>query len=469
MVSQRMEREDRNRHVDEVFRERLSNLNVTPPADVWKTVESAIPRRKKGRYITAFRLAAATLLLFVLTGSLWLIYLNNPSGNNLADRPVSSVKDKKEVSPAGAPGLSEPVSGPSGMLKQTVAPAAAKRVTEATSVAREEETNRHGETLPAVSMQPAGMICRLPADEDLFSLLALVPVIREDQIDYEAGALTTTPGRLSLEPVTPSLLVRKNEPTYKWGIGGDFGPVFSYRNLPYKSEYTHFLNGQEEGTLSYGGTFSVFIKRKRRLSIQSGIGYYRAGQVSRDMIAFRQIKSGNLAILESKGNNYLYNSGGEPGYDHIPLFIANRRDPAGNDQTEYILNYLGNGLYEPVDAELRLDYEFVEVPLLLRYQIIDRAFGINVTGGLGASLLFNSTASVLTADGQNTRLGEIEGLRRSNINSTLGIGISYRITEDFLFRVEPTFKYYINPVSQTGGIDSHPFLFGVYSGLSIFF
>jgi hypothetical protein len=462
-----MEREDRNRHVDEVFRERLSDLNVTPPADVWKTVQSAIPRRKKVRYITAFRLVAATLLLFVLTGSLWLIYLNKPSGNDLADRPVSSVKDTK--TPSGdTPELSARGERSSTARKQeNVHPAKEKRP-QGTPLLRPEENSRHGETLPAVAMQPAGMICRLPADEDLFSLLALIPVIREEQIDYEAGALTTTPGKLNLEPIEPSLSV-KNEPTYKWGIGGDFGPVFSYRNLPYKSEYTRFLNGQEGGTLSYGGTFAVFIKRKRRLSVQSGIGYYRAGQVSRDMIAFRQIKSGNLAILESKGNNYLYNSGGEPGYDHIPLFIANRRDPAGNDQTEYILNYLGNGLYEPVDAELRLDYEFVEVPLLLRYQIIDRAFGINVTGGLGASLLFNSTASVLTADGQNTRLGEIEGLRRSNINSTLGIGISYRITEDFLFRVEPTFKYYINPVSQTGGIDSHPFLFGVYSGLSIFF
>ncbi len=458
-----MERKDRNRHVDEVFRERLSDLNVTPPADVWKTVESAIPRRKKGRYITAFRLAAATLLLFVLTGSLWLIYLNKPSGNNLADRPVSSVKDK-EASAVDAPVLSPPAEEISTTLKQEdMHPAAEKEP----PVSRPEDNSRHGKTLSG-SMQPIGMICRLPADEDLFSLLALLPVIREEQIEYEAGALTTTPGRLNLEPVEPSLNV-KNEPTYKWGIGGDFGPVFSYRNLPYKSEYTRFLNDQEGGTLSYGGTFAVFIKRKRRLSIQSGIGYYRTGQVSKDMIAFRQIKSGNLAILESKGNNYLYNSGGEPGYDNIPLFIANRRDPAGNDQTEYILNYLGSGLYEPVDAELRLDYEFVEVPLLLRYQIIDRAFGVNVTGGLGASLLFNSTASVLTADGQNTRLGEIEGLRRSNINSTLGIGISYRITEDFLFRVEPTFKYYINPVSQTGGIDSHPFLFGVYSGLSIFF
>ena len=90
-------------------------------------------------------------------------------------------------------------------------------------------------------------------------------------------------------------------------------------------------------------------------------------------------------------------------------------------------------------------------------------------GGMGASLLFNSSATVVTYDGQTTLLGEINDLRRTNFNSIVGVGFSYRITQDFLFRLEPTFKYYINSVSETDGIESHPFLFGVYSGLSVYF
>jgi hypothetical protein len=469
-----MEREDRHGHVDEVFRERLSELNVTPPAEVWKTVQSALPGRKKVRYLTVFRVAAATLLLFVLTGSLWLIYLNKPSGNDLADRPVSSVNNNERADHPAAVKHAVPAAQQTETVQSRATGGshgaegsfAAATAHPAQSPAKNRNGGpRAGFTEP---LQQAEMIALLPETEPHTYHLTVTPVAREERISYSAAQLSTLQGQLNLQPIEP-VSTAKKEPAYVWGIGGDFGPVFSYRNLPYKTEYTRFLNNQESGTLSYGGSFSVFIKRKKRLSIQSGIGYYRTGQVSKDMVAFRKIKSGNLAILESKGNNYLYNSGGEPGYDHVPLFIANRRDAAGNDQTGYILDYLGSGLYEPVDAELKLDYEFVEVPVLIRYQIIDRAFGVNVTGGMGASLLFNSSASVLTADGENTLLGEIEGLRRTNINSTIGLGVSYRITKDFLFRVEPTFKYYLNPVSRTDGIDSHPFLFGVYSGLSIFF
>jgi len=468
-----MEREDRNRHVDEVFRERLSDLNVTPPADVWKSVESAVPRRKKVRYITAFRLAAATLLLFVLTGSLWLIYLNKPSGNDLADRPVFSVKNDKDGEAATPDKTVAVATQQQPSSKATATEEAAGQGTAAAMITVQEtpqgkSAGEKMESLRQESLTKAEIISFIPREQTEPVLAGERPVLRYDRIEYSATAMKSTPHKLELEPITASLGNQKKT-TYSWGIGGDFGPVFSYRNLPVKTEYTRFLNAQEEGSLSYGGTFSVFVRRKKRLTLQSGIGYYRTGQVSTDMVAFRQIKSGNLAILESKGNNYLYNSGGEPGYDHVPLFIANRCDPAGNDQTEYILTNLGNGLYEPVDAELKLDYEFVEVPLLLRYQIVDRAFGVNVTGGLGASLLFHSAASVLTADGQNTLLGEVDGLRRTNLNSTLGLGVSYRITQDFLFRIEPTFKYYINPVSRNEGIESHPFLFGVYSGLSIFF
>ena len=473
-----MEREDRHGNVDEVFRERLSELNVTPPADIWKTVRSAIPGRKKVRYITVFRLAAATLLLFILTGSLWLIYLNKPSDRDLADQPVFSVKNKTSRPAVGEESKVAPLQQADHATAQTVQKEAAavpsREVAQGGVATQIQNVPEKGNPEPgpahtSTRLQKAIVVDRFPGETlPTDALILTTPETRTGNIGYSAAILNTPQQSLDLEPVPPALNTRK-EPTYVWGIGGDFGPVFSYRNLTYKNEYTRFLDSQESGALSYGGSFSVFIRRKKRLSIQSGIGYYRTGQVSNDMVAFRQIKSGNLAILESKGNNYLYNSGGEPGYDHVPLFIANREDPSGNDQTEYILTFLGDGLYEPVDAQLKLDYEFVEVPLLLRYRIIDRAFGVNVTGGLGSSLLFHSSASVITADGENTSLGQIDGLRRTNFNSTLGLGLSYRITQDFLFRVEPTFKYYINSVTDTRGTEYHPFLFGIYSGLSLFF
>ncbi len=456
-----MEREDRNRHVDEVFRARLSDLNVTPPADVWKGVESALPAKKKVRVLPVFRLAAATLLLLVLTGSLWLIYLNKPSGGDLAGRSVFSddtSSSAKAVDHNRAPERVAPPAAAVGVTRRPTTEPPKEAVPATTPVAAGSGRVRtflrplalHEEGLPGEEIPPL----KIPHEKD--NALSYVHMLR--------------PGTPALHlPEGPLPAETERRPTYSWGIGAAAGPLFSYRNLPVKNEYTRFLNAEEKGTLSYGGSFSFFVKRKKRLSIETGLSYYRTGQVSTDMVAFRQVKSGNLALLESKGNHYLYNSGGVPGYSEEALFIANHRDPAGNDQTGYILTYLGQGLYEPVDARLDLQYEFVEVPLVVRYRVVDKAFGVSLMGGMGASLLFDSRADVTTADGTTATLGHLDGVRRSNVNSIIGIGFSYKLNEDFLFRMEPTFRYYINSVSDNAGIDAHPYLFGVYSGLSIYF
>jgi len=466
-----MERDDRHRHVDEVFRARLSDLNVTPPAEVWKAVESAVSGRKKVRPLTLFRLVAATLLLLVLTGSLWLIYLNKPSGGDLAGRPVFS--DETSVSQAEEP------AGSLAQEHETTPVAAGQAKSTGASSLQAGKTDGDGTKMTAQRERTTVA----PAPEERISPLArrsfspldvpgpglrVPPVSSQEGLAY-AGRLGPDNRAVSSVTLVPAEEKVEEKPLFSWGIGATAGPLFSYRNLPVKTEYTRFLNEQEKGMLSYGGSFSFFVKRKKRLSVETGISYYRTGQVSTDMVAFRQIKSGNLALLESKGNNYLYNSGGVPGYSVEALFIANRRDPAGNDQTGYILTYLGQGLYEPVDAELQFDYQFVEVPLVLHYRVIDRAFGVNLMGGMGASLLFDSRASVVTADGQHAILGHLDGLRRSNINSIVGVGFSYRLGNDLLFRMEPVMRYYINPVSNNGGIEAHPFLFGVYSGMSIYF
>ncbi len=483
MISRNMK--EKGKHMDEVFREGLSDLNVTPPADVWEVVENSIHRRKV-IFSLIPRLAAASLLLFVLTGSLWLIFLRKPLDKGLADQPVFSPQQSKTQSISGETGKQSPAKTISSLGREKEKSGQQAEATEKQGYSQAKQQGplaSRGTGSPAISSPVAARIGIEPVNTATTIPVAVLTTTHKIKfvllIPRDANLLNRPQNILSLAwraekpqfvemPLSP--VVNKQERKQGvWGMGGELGPVYAYRNLASGSPYfIAYLNNEENGMVSFAGNLSVFYQRNKRFSFQSGVSYYHLGQVSRDVIAFRRIKSGDLAYLRTKGNEFIHVSDGKIGYNGTPLFVANRMNPSGNDQTEYLLNRLGTGLYEPVDVHLKQDMEFVEIPFLVRYKLVDRALGVNLIGGMGSSFLLKGQASVVSQKGE-TVLGNLYDLRKANINGTLGVGFSYRITSNFQLRIEPTFKYYLNPIYRNADIATHPYSVGVFSGVSIFF
>jgi len=63
-------------------------------------------------------------------------------------------------------------------------------------------------------------------------------------------------------------------------------------------------------------------------------------------------------------------------------------------------------------------------------------------------------------------VGRTEGLNPFTISSSLGMGMEYSISDKVSLNLEPTFRYYLNPFTQIPGLKTHPYSFGVFSGLS---
>jgi len=491
LISQEMRRT--GKHMDNVFREGLSDLNVTPPADAWKVIENRISRRKT-RPLFVVRLAAASLLLFVLTGSLWLFFLRKPADKGLTDQPVFSspqsgttvvTKQSQQQNPVINQKHAYSYSG----VKRSTTLASPSEVKKSITPVTKQKHIASVET-PVSNLQPseasAGLIkteneisserrqnaivpvTKMPVSTKFTLLLRKAPSVLSATRIHAALALRANEAQQGLLPVSP-VIQPKEKNKGVWGLGGDFGPVYAYRNLASDNILlSRYLNGQESGIVSFGGNLSVSFKKGKRVSFQSGLSYYRLGQVSQDIIAFRSIKSGSLAFLETKGNEFIHVSEGQLGYDRNPLFVANRKNPGGYDQIDFLLTRLGTGIYEPVDVLLKQNLEFIEVPLLIRYSLVDKTFGVNLIGGMGTSILLKGQATVISDDGQ-TVLGNLYDIRRANLNGTLGVGMSYHISSNFLLRLEPTFKYYLNPVNIDAEIAAHPYSIGIFSGISIIF
>jgi hypothetical protein len=119
------------------------------------------------------------------------------------------------------------------------------------------------------------------------------------------------------------------------------------------------------------------------------------------------------------------------------------------------------------DARLVQNINYYEVPVELKYAVVNSRFGVNIIGGLSTLFLGNDEISV-KADNFNTVLGEANNLSSVSFSTNVGLGVDYKLSKKFTFNIEPMFKYQLNPYTDSS-VDFKPYYLGVYSGLSFKF
>ncbi len=119
------------------------------------------------------------------------------------------------------------------------------------------------------------------------------------------------------------------------------------------------------------------------------------------------------------------------------------------------------------NAKIIQSINYYEIPLELKYAVINNRFGVNLIGGLSTLFLGNSEISV-KADNFNSVLGEANNLSTVSFSTNVGLGLDYKLSKKFTFNIEPMFKYQLNPYTDSS-VDFRPYYLGVYSGLSFKF
>ena len=119
------------------------------------------------------------------------------------------------------------------------------------------------------------------------------------------------------------------------------------------------------------------------------------------------------------------------------------------------------------DAVINQNLNYFEVPMELRYTLINNKFGLNVIGGFSTLFLGSNEISVSAGDFESV-LGEANNLSSVSFTTNVGVGLRYLFSEKLMFNIEPIFKYQLNPYTDTS-VDFNPYYFGVYTGLSLKF
>jgi len=433
--------DDREANIDLLFRKGLKDYEVLPPAEVWDKISPAI--RKQQRPYIILRAAAMIAVLATLS------FLTYTWENELSDSVASTVDLQNNMT--GTPEIETSDAlflADAGNIKVKKPHKSITIINPDITIA--ETVGKDSEVILS-NILKAGI---LPESETVINrpylILPVTSASKSLSIDYYPAPYINE--------------ITATEKKEKWTIAALVSPTYLSSFSSGNNEAVSQLNQIEQPVISYAGGFALAYKVSKRFSVQSGLYYASYGNELTGITSFGGFQNydqfkGNSNFEVQTSNGTVYTNNNVYLIDNLSdTRVASFFDKSSFDPTKASLEYLNNSL--------RQNLGYLELPLILRYKVIDRTFDFNIIGGLSSNLLVNNSVYA-SVDGEKYEVGKTEGLNTILFSSSLGMGMEYSITNNLSFNFEPTFRYYLNSFNNFAGMSSlHPYSFGVFSGLS---
>lgn len=518
-------REEKENSIDRFFREGLDNLNIIPPVDVWNNISGQLPVKKGNRRIFIWIAVAATVSLFAAFSG-W-NYLQKSERINTPESQQIAKNDKiqenqnftiQKDSNSSREGTilqdenNQPESNfiakaskPELKSNETQLPKILEKPSE-TQLAQAEPERRteyiHSESTPIFAEKTDNVekseFARSQESSDESKTIASALVDGQSNITLAAIQLQSFDTPELYGSVNAGSIITKTEaaPAYdnlyayedvtevkekvnRWAIGGQMAPLYTYRNIsevnaPGVSKSS--INENEKAIVTYASGVKVDFEASPRLTFQTGVYYMKMGQ------ELNNVSNLNRTVV-SKSAEYL-------DYMQVNSGVAFTSSPTVTNSTGTIVTPKDVNLYNPgsVNAfnesyapgnlplkraeepkkNIEQTFEFIEVPFLAKYKILNRKLNVHLLGGVSTHVLVDNKTKLLVEDNSSFD-GKTADVETINYSSSVGFGVSYHIRKNLSISLEPTFKYYLNSFNSNNAVKLHPYAVGLYSGVSVKF
>ncbi len=458
------------KHIDRNFREKLENFSVDPPAHVWSGIRGQLKQNARRRRIIYIRWvsAAAAILLAFLGG--W--YFNRNAETQPTITTEKSAIQSNEISPkeetGSEPGNGVPVVPDHEMIASSTK--TKKKETEKQKTASE----KPGETvLVAASQSLRGELQPLRfinGREPIFNLKQKIEIqsIKIKQASVSVNELTEADRALIAENTSRISSERQNES--RWKLGMMVSPGYSSQVESHSQSYaSNMTYSSSNGNANVTGGISIQMRTGKRWSVESGVYYDQNGQ-----------KSQHSLQLSGTPDRYIDASvNAAPGYYATSVSIQNSnvvmnsaagiiafdKTPPG---TEVSGSFESGALSAPQtlvsSGDFSQVFDFVEIPLYLRYKIVDSRFGVEMMGGINAAMLVGNNAYLDNEYGLQN-IGKTQDISSFNLSGTVGIGLNYQLGNHFSLTAEPRFNYFLSSINNNSNVDFRPYRLGFYTGV----
>jgi len=386
---------DKHSNIDLVFRDGLKDYEVLPPVDEWNNIRASINQGKNRGYSFFGRIAVVALIFASAGTAMWMV--NSRFSEIISKNPVITLNQGNAHS----------------VTNELVSPEAETMPTTLKEITVISKKNQN-----------------IPASGELEILD--VSKVRIAEINNMTGDLSIR--RNTLTPLTKFNIpdktsdrkvfeikdiatdVKEHE---KWKFGATIQPAYySKFNLSNDDAGKDYINA-ENPAFSYSGGVSFGIELSKRLSVQTGLALSSLGQEIDGVLSFAGFAKYNnsksasdFAIRTASGiinttNRDIYLADHSNVSRVMTLYTMDVFDPFKAD-----LSYIGNSIMQ--------NMKYIEIPVLLRYKVIDRRLDINMVGGVSYNILL-SNSSYVESDGIKYSIGSTEGLSPITISSSVGM------------------------------------------------
>jgi len=476
--------EMKNNTTDKYFRDRLGTFEKSPPDAVWDNISQQLRKKKKIRMMLLMFKIAAGMAILISTG-LGIYYITRPAvtidqtvfssgnseGSNIAQKPF--VKPEISKSPKNTEMIARQEKGNADT--PTLNKSESDLETFVSDVSKTFEIHDITTASSINAFEPNLMMNRI-TNPNLFRL--------QDEEHKELNFLAPADEskKISEEEALRLLLAEYNDPeepeketSHRWSMGGEGAPLYSYRTIKsdeLTSENIDNLNKNENGILAYSGGLNVAFSPGRRLTLQSGIYYSRYGQEKTQVEEFTSKYYHSVTTNETQKFLSITNSTGVISEGSRAEEAKSVQSYSDFDHVSALTERYGlvnTGINtENTSADeisLRQYFDYFEVPIILKYKLIDRKMDLSFSGGMVTNFLFGNSVNLIE-DGHSTRIGETTKINQVNYLGSVGLGIEYPIVTNFSLTLEPRFRYYLNAFDKVSVIDVHPFSFGFFAGIN---
>jgi opacity protein-like surface antigen len=478
---------------DAWFKQRLEHFEEPPRKEAWENIAERLGHnRKKRAGVFILRIAAGMALTLSLgLGYYWYV----------KHRGISVPPTLTESQHAGRPPRADETKMTYGNENKVHLSASSVRPGTSSS-GLTEDFSLHAASPADISGSMArpvdsagGNKLPMSCPEDLFAAVNALPACIGDT--HTVPGLVIRQGSLANRPLSEDDLIvlqnlaqensgnRVKNSDKGWILGGQFAPLYSYRNL--SSDYMNdqdlnTLNKTEKGIMAYAGGVALAYKPSKRLSVESGIYYSKYGQEKTGVAAvavnrnptnsyetFGNEESGSyiqITITNSTGNITDAGASGAIFFD-TDKTIAHEGETNSN-----VLNIPAETNKDKVQASDNLTafqyFEYLEIPLIVKYKLVDRKIDFNLLGGISTNFLTGNNVKIADK-GKKYDFGETDDITKVNYSGSVGIGLEYPVLSNLVLNIEPKFRYYLNPIDKSVNVNVYPYSFGLFAGISYVF
>ncbi len=461
-----MNRDKKN--IDRLFEQGLKGYKESPPVYAWSRLDADLDKVGRRKALFYLRLIAASVIILIAFGAGYFYAVFNINSGS----PGQLSETGNAVQPVVIPSVPEAAVGNNDRTKQVM-------VREKQSGGVNNKSSEARKVIIVESERSESFVTAHNKSNNLFtdnskSVKSENTVIHKlemrgiDNIEIEneaiAGFIVISAHQdinkienynIETEPLQEYGFGDNNTKSgiFRWTVGAQAAPVNSYRDI--STSYSNGVieneepyNNSEESITSLALGVDVNYSVSKRISFQTGMYYSKIGQINNDALSY----------VENNGKFLLYSietSLGEIDYklESMPSDIKEIDDAK---DTIDLINQLNVKVVE--------DFDIFEVPLMLRYKVLNKKFSVNVMGGISPAFVTNNNA-YLEVDTQKYNVENSDNINSVFFNSSLSLGMEYSFLNKLSLSFEPTFKYALSPINKDGKFDYHPYSISWFTGI----